>query len=230
MLFVFLDFLVMHFLSYFFYRVLKLYQIEKQFLGNLSFNLTRSVVCGSLAYYSYKKIDNIYIDKCLDNQDFNNSLKSYHRSFLNYFIYDIFVMIYQVYKNITTKIRMDLLFHHLLAIFVLNLLEYNKMYNISLLIGISEGMSIVSGVKLICDKLNHKKLKNVFIYFRMSYLILVRMLFLWPSLFLFYVDITNNCDKFKKYKNTFLVINLILVIGYNEVKWINNGIKELKRI
>ena len=104
------------------------------------------------------------------------------------------------------------------------------MYNISLLIGISEGMSIVSGLKLLCDKLNYSKTKNLLIYFRLSYLILVRMLFLWPSLFLFYIDITNNCDNFKKLKNTILVINLILIIGYNEIKWINNGIKELKRI
>jgi len=230
MLFVFLDFLVMHLLSFIFYKILNNYDIEKNFLGNLSFNLTRSVICGSLAYYSYKKIDTIYIDKCLDNKDLYNSLQIYHRSFLNYFIYDIFVMIYQVYKNINTKIRMDLLFHHLLAIFVLNILEYNKMYNISLLIGISEGMSIVSGLKLLCDKLNYSKIKNLLIYFRLSYLILVRMLFLWPSLFLFYIDITNNCDNFKKLKNTILVINLILIIGYNEIKWINNGIKELKRI
>ena len=56
--------------------------------------------------------NNIYLDKCLTNENFNNSLKIYHRSFLNYFIYDIFVMIYQVYKNINKNIRMDLLFHH----------------------------------------------------------------------------------------------------------------------
>ena len=154
MIYIFFDFLIMHSLSYLFYILLKKFNLENKFLGNLSFNLTRSVICGSLAYYSYKKIDTIYIDKCLDNKDLYNSLQIYHRSFLNYFIYDIFVMIYQVYKNINTKIRMDLLFHHLFAIFVLNILEYNKMYNISLLIGISEGMSIVSGLKLLSLNLN----------------------------------------------------------------------------
>ena len=53
MLYVFLDFLTMHGLSYLFYRILNNYEIEKRFLGNLSFNLTRSVICGCLAYYSY---------------------------------------------------------------------------------------------------------------------------------------------------------------------------------
>ena len=79
----------------------------------------------------------------MDN-NLNNDLKIYHRNFLNYFIY-IFVMIYQVYKKINNKIRFDLLFHHLLGIFVLNLLDFNEMYNLTLLIGLSEGMSLVSG-------------------------------------------------------------------------------------
>ena len=230
MLYVFLDFLTMHALSYLFYRILSKYNIEKIFLGNLSFNLTRSVICGCLTYNSYKNLNNIYFDKCLTNEIFSNNLKSYHRNFLNYFIYDIFVMIYQVYKNINKNIRMDLLFHHLLGIFVLHLLENNKMYNLSLLIGLSEGMSIVSGLKLITNELNQKKLKNMLIYFRLGYLVFVRMLYLWPSLFLFYIDITNNCDNFKEYKNTFMVINLIAIIVYNETNWINSGLKELKRI
>ena len=230
MLYVFLDFLTMHALSYLFYRILNKYNIEKIFLGNLSFNLTRSVICGCLTYYSYKNLNNIYFDKCLTNEIFSNNLKSYHRNFLNYFIYDIFVMIYQVYKNINKNIRMDLLFHHLLGIFVLHLLENNKMYNLSLLIGLSEGMSIVSGLKLITNELNQQKFKNILIYFRLGYLVLVRMLYLWPSLFLFYIDITNNCDNFKEYKNTFMVLNLIAIIVYNETNWINSGLKELKRL
>ena len=230
MLDVLIDFFVMHMLSYIFYRTLNFFNIEKKFLGNLSFNCTRSIICGSLAYYSYKNINNIYLDKCLDNEVFKNNLKSYHRNFLNYFIYDIFIMIYQVYTNINKNIRIDLLFHHLLGIFVLNLLEYNEMYNLSLLIGMSEGMSIASGLKLIFNELNQTKLKNYLIYYRLIYLVGVRMLYLWPSLFLFYIDITNNCSKFKNYKNIFLVFNLIAIIVFNETKWIYSGIKELKRI
>ena len=91
-------------------------------------------------------------------------------------------------------------------------------------------MSLVSGFKLLSNKLNKIKIKKFFIYFRLSYLIIIRMVFLWPSLILFYIDITNNCHKFKKYKNTILVFSLLTIIFYNEIKWIQSGIKELKRI
>ena len=230
MIYIFLDFLVMHLLSFAFYKILNNFNIEKIFLGNLSFNLTRSLICGSLTYFSYKNLNSIYEDKCLENYELNEKLKNYHRNFLNYFLYDIFVMIYQVYKNINKKIRFDLLFHHLLAIFVLNLIENDEMYNLTLLIGISEGMSVVSGLKLISNELNQMKMKKMFIYFRLLYLVLVRILYLWPSILFFYIDITKNCEKFIENKNTFLVLNLIFIIVYNEIKWINSGIKELKRI
>lgn len=230
MLNVLIDFSFMHILSFIFFELLNYLNIENIFLGNLGFNLTRSIVCGSLAYYSYKNLNKIYNDKCLLDNNLNNDLILYHRNFLNYFVYDIFVMIYQVYKKINNKIRFDLLFHHMLAIFVLNLLEYNKMYNLALLIGLSEGMSFVSGFKLISNKLNKTKIKKFFIYFRLSYLILIRMVFLWPSLILFYNEITNNCNKFKGNKNLTLVIGLLSIIVYNEIKWIQSGIKELKRI
>jgi len=227
---IFYDFCTMHLLSFLFFELLKYHDIENIFLGNIGFNLTRSFICGSLAFYSYQNLNKIYEDKCLTNNDFNNELIIYHRNFLNYFYYDIFVMIYQVYKNINKKIRYDLLFHHLLAIFVLNLINDYKMYNITLLIGLSEGMSFVSGFKLIMNKLNETKIKNILIYFRLLYLILIRLLFLWPSLILFYNDITNNCNNFKENKNILLVFCLLSIIIYNEVKWIQSGLKEIKRI
>ena len=230
MIYIFFDFLIMHSLSYLFYILLKKFNLENKFLGNLSFNLTRSVICGCLTYNSYKNFNIIYEDKCLENDKYFNQIKSYHRNFLNYFIYDIIVMIYQVYTNINKKIRMDLLFHHILGIFVLNSLEFNKMYNLSLMIGLSEGMSIVSGIKLICNEMNYIKMKKNLIYFRLGYLIFIRMIYLWPTIFFYYNDVTNNCKNYTEYKNTFMVLNMILIIMYNEINWINNGIKELKRI
>ena len=227
---IFYDFGIMHLLSFLFYELLTYYHIETIFLGNLGFNLTRSVICGSLAYTSYKNLNKIYDDKCLLNDTFNNDLLIYHHNFLNYFYYDIFVMTYQVYKNINKKIRYDLLFHHILAIFVLNLIDYNKMYNVTLLIGLSEGMSFVSGFKLISHKLNEIKMKKIFIYIRLLYLICIRLIFLWPSLILFYNDITNECDKFKNNKNITLLLCLLSMIIYNEIKWIQSGLKEIKRI
>ena len=139
-------------------------------------------------------------------------------------------MIYQVYKKINKNIRSDLLIHHILAIFVLHLIDSHKMYNLSLIIGLSEGMSIVSGLKLLTHKLGLKKYTNMFVSFRLFYLIGIRLLFLWPSLVLFYYDITNHCDKFKKNKNISLLILFLGIIILNEMKWIKSGFKELKRI
>ena len=91
-------------------------------------------------------------------------------------------------------------------------------------------MSFVSGFKLISHKLNEIKMKKVFIYLRLIYLICIRLFFLWPSLILFYNDITNECEKFNNNKNITLVLCLLSMIVYNEIKWIQSGLKEIKRI
>ena len=70
----------MHILSFIFFELLNYLNIENIFLGNLGFNLTRSIICGSLAYYSYKNLNKIN-DKCLLNNDLNNDLILYHRNF-----------------------------------------------------------------------------------------------------------------------------------------------------
>ena len=225
-----LDFIFMHGLSYMIFKILNNYKIENRFLDNIGFNMTRSLICGSISYYSYKNYDRLFDDKCLINEKLNNELFNFHHMFLNYFIYDIFVMIYQVYKKINKNVRIDLLIHHVLAIFVLHLIDSHEMYNLSLIIGLSEGMSILSGFKLLSSKLGLKKYTNMFVSFRLFYLIGVRLLFLWPSLILFYNDITNNCEKFKKNKNISLLLLFLGIIILNEIKWIKSGFKELKRI
>ena len=225
-----LDVLLMHGLNYFFYYLLNHFNIKEKFLGNISFNLTRSVICGSLSYYAYKNYSNVWNDKCLVNTSLNNKFFHYHNNFLNYFIYDLFVMIYQVYKNINTHIRKDLLFHHLLAIFSLHIIEENKMYHISLLIGLSEGMSFVSGIKLLCNKLELKKLNQYIIIYRLSYLIFVRMIFLWPSLIYFYILTIHQCENFKNNSSISLLLLFLGIILYNELNWIKSGLKEFKRI
>jgi len=152
------DFIFMHGLSYILFKIFQHFNIEHRFLDNISFNMTRSLICGSISYYSYKNYNRLFDDKCLTNEKFSNELIHYHHQFLNYFIYDIFVMIYQVYKKINKNIRSDLLIHHILAIFVLHLIDSHKMYNLSLIIGLSEGMSIVSGLKLLTHKIRFKKI------------------------------------------------------------------------
>ena len=190
----------------------------------------RSVICGSIALYSYQNYSKIFDDKCLENDKFKDQLVLFHDRFLHYFIYDLFVMMYQVYVKINKSIRIDLLMHHLLAIFILTYISRNEMYNITLLIGLSEGMSFVSGFKLLSNKLGLKKYSNICIRVRVGYLFFIRMLFLWPSLLYFYYQITNECEKFKKEKNIQLVCFFIGVIVMNEIKWIRSGLKELNRI
>jgi len=230
MFYFFLDLLLMHGLNFFFYQLLNYYNIKEKFLGNISFNLTRSIICGSLSYYAYKNYSNVWNDMCLLDKSFNFKLIIYHNSFLNYFIYDLFVMIYQVYKKINNQLRKDLLFHHLLAIFAMHVIEQNKMFHLSLLIGLSEGMSFVSGFKLLCNKLELKKINQFIIIYRLSYLIFIRMIFLWPSLIYFYISATHHCDNFKNNSSISLLLLFLGIILYNEFSWIKSGLKELKRI
>jgi len=220
----------LHGISLFFYLLFDQLKIEHVVLGNLSFNFMRSVICGSIALYSYQNYSKIFDDKCLENDKFKNQLVLFHDRFLHYFIYDLFVMMYQVFVKINKSIRIDLLMHHLLAIFILTYISRNEMYNITLLIGLSEGMSFVSGFKLLSNKLGLKKYSNICIRVRVGYLFFIRMLFLWPSLLYFYYQITNECEKFKKEKNIQLVCFFIGVIVMNEIKWIRSGLKELNRI
>lgn len=220
----------LHGISLFFYLLFDHLKIEHVVLGNLSFNFMRSVICGSIALYSYQNYSKIFDDKCLENDKFKDQLVLFHDRFLHYFIYDLFVMMYQVYVKINKSIRIDLLMHHLLAIFILTYISRNEMYNITLLIGLSEGMSFVSGFKLLSNKLGLKKYSNICIRVRVGYLFFIRMLFLWPSLLYFYYQITNECEKFKKEKNIQLVCFFIGVIVMNEIKWIRSGLKELNRI
>jgi hypothetical protein len=150
--------------------------------------------------------------------------------FLTYFIFDTVLLWYQVYLKIEKKIRMDLLLHHLLAITALIIIENKGLYSISLMIGLSEGMSLVTGPKLISMHLGYKKITNAFIIFRLLYLIFIRMLFIWPSLIYFYHKVTTSCDKFKNDRNMFLVISLVLIILHAEINWLHSGRKELARI
>jgi hypothetical protein len=104
------------------------------------------------------------------------------------------------------------------------------MYSISLLIGLSEGMSLVTGPKLLSMHFGNKYLTNIFIIYRLFYLIFIRMLFIWPSLIYFYNNITLNCEKYKNDRNIYLVISLVGLIFHAEISWLHNGRKELARI
>ena len=103
-------------------------------------------------------------------------------------------------------------------------------YCISLMIGLSEGMSLVTGPKLIAMEYGNKQITNSLIIYRLLYLIFVRMLFIWPSLIYYYHTITIKCDKYKDDRNILLVIGLVIVIIHAEINWLHSGRKELTRI
>lgn len=222
--------LLMSSLSFIFHTVLNQYNIETRMLEKYSINMMRSVVCGTIANEAYRNFHYIWLDKCLDNSKIIIKFKKFHYMFLSYFIFDTVLLCYQVYLNIEKKIRLDLLFHHILAITALMIIEEKQMYGISLMIGLSEGMSLVSGPKLIAMYIGNKYFTNMFIIYRLLYLIFVRMIFIWPSLIYFYYNITINCDKYKNDKNILLVIFLISIIIHAEINWLHSGRKELTRI
>jgi len=217
-------------LTIMFHHFLKKMGAETQLFEKFSVNMMRSLICGTIAHEAYKKYHYIWLDKCLDNNKIVNNFKEYHSMFLSYFIFDTIILWYQVYLKIEKKIRLDLLFHHLLAITALIIIDNKKIYGISLMIGLSEGMSLVSGPKLLSMHYGYKSLTNIFITFRLLYLIFVRILFIWPSLIYFYHTITIKCDKYKDDRNILLVIFLVLVIFHAEINWLHSGRKELARI
>jgi len=192
--------------------------------------MMRSIICGTIAHEAYQKYHYIWLDKCLDNENIINKFKNFHYMFLSYFIFDTVLLWYQVYLKIEKKIRLDLLLHHLLAISALLIIEDKKMYGISLMIGLSEGMSLVSGPKLLSVHYGNKYLTNIFIVYRLLYLIFIRMIFIWPSLIYFYHTVTNNCDKYKDTRNMPLVVLLVFTIFHAEINWLHSGRKELVRI
>ena len=221
---------IMGFLTFSFHHIFKILNIETKMYEKFSVNMMRSLICGTIAHEAYKNYSYIWLDKCLENQIILNNFKEYHNMFLAYFIFDTILLWYQVYLKIEKSIRMDLLFHHLLAIATLIIIENYGLYSISLMIGLSEGMSLVTGPKLLSMHYGSKYLTNIFIIYRLLYLIFIRMLFIWPSLIYFYNHITLNCDKYKNDRNILLVIFFVIVIIHAEINWLHNGRKELTRI
>jgi hypothetical protein len=226
----FYNILLMSSLTYAFHYLFKNIGIEKKLFEKYSINMMRSLICGSLSFEAYTKYNYLWYDKCLENNNTLSIFKNYHDAFLSYFIFDTVFLFYQVYLKIEKKIRLDLLFHHILAISALLIIENKGLYNLSLMIGLSEGMSLVTGPKLISMEYGSKIITNAFIIYRLFYLIFVRMLFLWPNLLYYYHIITSECEHFKKERNIYLVFFMIAIIIHAEISWINSGRDELARI
>jgi hypothetical protein len=226
----FYNILVMGSLTYLFHKILITFNIEKKLFEKYSVNMMRSIICGSISYEAYSKYNYIWLDKCLENNSIVTKFQNYHNMFLSYFIFDTVLLLYQVYLRIEKKARIDLLLHHILAITALTIIENKGLYGVSLMIGLSEGMSLVTGPKLISMEYGNKYITNSFIIYRLLYLVFVRMLFIWPSLIYYYHIVTSTCEKFKEDRNILLVICLVLTIFHAEIGWLHSGRNELARI
>lgn len=226
----YINVFIMGSLTVAFHHIFKNINLEQRLFEKFSINMMRSLICGTIAHEAYLNYNYIWLDKCLENDKVLNKFKNYHYYFLSYFVYDTILMFYQIYLKIEKNIRYDLLFHHILAITALLIIDYHKMYNITLFIGITEGMSLVSGPKLIAMHYGKKYITNLFIIYRLLYIIFIRMLFIWPTLIYFYNNITNECDKYKNQRNIYLVIFLVIIIFHAEIKWLHSGRQELTRI
>ncbi len=205
----------------------------KRVLQRYSVNLMRSVMCMFFTLQGTKMIGDVWGDVCHEKPDKIEMFKGLHYPFMSYFVFDTIIMFYQKYLKIEKKIRYDLLFHHGIALTALSLIDYYKMYGLSCLISLSEGMSIVSGVKLLIQDGGFKGMRNMMkglVWYRMMYIVFVRMMFLWPMIFYYYNRITNECEGYKGDRNMYLVAGLLIIIYHADIYWVHSGRKEVKRI
>jgi hypothetical protein len=212
-----------------FHSILKYTNIETRIFEKYSVNLMRSLTCTVMAHQSYKTIGYLYFDKCLYNPNIKDVFIDLYYFFMSYFIFDTSIMCYQIYINIEKNIRIDLLVHHIIAITSLLLINHYNLHGLIPFIGLSEGMSIVSGPKLISMNYGNKYLTNIFIMYRLFYIIYVRLLLIWPSLFLYYL-MTYECTNTTNSKNIYLLSFMLFFIIYSEIKWLYSGRIELSRI
>lgn len=225
----YINVLYMFFLCYSFNFIFILIDLENIMFQRYSVNMMRSVICFTLFHESIRNITGVFKSICTNNTDI--VYKEYHTMFLSYFVFDTIILFYQKMRRIEKKIRIDLLLHHIFAINILLLVSKYKLYPLSLMIGLSEGMSIVSGPKLIAMQYGYKKVSNYFIKFRLLYIIFIRMCLLWPSILFYLFYIIRYCQDIEL-SNTILYISfgfIILIMGA-EMSWINSGRRELIRI
>ena len=211
-----------------FHQVLKYVNVETRIFEKYSVNLMRSLTCAIMTHQSYKTISYLYYDKCLYNPIIKEDFTDLYYFFMSYFVFDTVIMFFQIYLGIEKTIRIDLFIHHVIAITSLLFINFYNIYGLIPFIGLSEGMSIVSGPKLLMMNFGNKYMTNLFIMYRLFYIMYVRLLILWPSLFVYYLminDCTNIVDK-----NIFLLCFMLCSIIYAELKWLYSGRNELSRI
>ena len=225
----YINILYMFYICYIFNFIFIISNIEHVMFQKYSVNMMRSTVCFTLFYESLRHLFGIFRNICTNNTDI--VYKNYHDTFLSYFIFDTIILFYQKIKNIEKRIRIDLLLHHVFAVSILLLISKYRIYPISMMIGLSEGMSIVSGPKLISMHLGYKRITNYFIKFRLLYIIFIRMCMIWPMILCYLIYVIRYCNEIKLNDAIFYIsCSFVFVIMLAEMNWINSGRRELIRI
>lgn len=206
------------------------FHYEKKMFEKYSVNMMRSAMCLYFTLQGIKMIGNVSSDLCLINPINRALFQNVHYPFLSYFVWDTVIMFYQRYLKVEPKIRYDLLFHHGLAITSLMIIEQYDLYGLSVLMTLSEGMSIVSGMKLICNDFGPKALIKPMVWYRFMYIIVVRMMLLWTAMIYYYHRVTSECEEYKNDRNIWLMMGLIGIIYHADIKWMHNARNEMKRI
>ena len=203
-----------------FNQLLKYINVETRIFEKYSVNLMRSLTCAIMTHQSYKTIGYLYYDKCLYNPTIKEDFTDLYYFFMSYFVFDTCIMFFQLYLGIEKSIR--------IAITSLLFINFYNLYGLIPFIGLSEGMSIVSGPKLLMMNFGNKYITNMFIMYRLFYIMYIRLLILWPSLFIYYL-MASNCTNIVN-KNIFLLCFMLCSIIYAELKWLYSGRNELSRI
>ena len=209
-----------------FHLALNIFNIETNIFEKYSVNLMRSLTCAIMTHQSYKISGHLYYDKCLNNEIIKTDFIHLYHFFMSYFVFDTSIMVYQIFKGIEKKIRIDLLIHHIIAITSLLLINFYNLYGILPFIGLSEGMSIVSGPKLLMMHFGNKYWCNIFIMYRLFYILYIRLMIIWPSMIIYYF-MNGTCNS---QSNIYILGILLGFIIYSEIKWLYSGRMELSRI
>lgn len=219
-----------------FHYPLQYIQLEKRYFERYSVNLMRSVACYLICEQSFQLISQKGLFRSYCTYDLSLSTSGTTEEdlfylFLAYIYYDTVVLIYQHYLGVEKKLRYDLLLHHLIALFSLTFIQNEGLYQFLPVICASEGISIVSGLKLLFQALQQKEYTRYCIQYRLFYLTYVRALFLWPFLlYSFYseIDPETCANPAISEKNMVYMLMGVGMIYSAEYLWWMKGMSEIK--
>lgn len=235
------------FLTTLFHYPLQYINLENKYFERYSVNLMRSVSC----FMIFTEAIDILLNHGFQNHCSSILLQEnidLFYFFLAYIYYDTVLLMYQHYLGLEKKLRYDLLLHHLLALFSLTFIQNYELYSFVPYICLSEGISIVSGIKLLANIFKNNKIAKYCILYRIYFLTYFRMPLLWPFIiYTFYNNIDNTqcyyvqednnsclhkeniCNKkIFNYENLSYVLGVVFMIYSAEYLWYIRGKNELK--